>query len=263
MGSEYSFNFLCDVLKEVFELFPGKLLHLGGDEVFKANWIACKACMDAARQNELQTPHQMQVHFMNRFVEFANQYGKRVILWNDAFVDASIHTDAICQYWNPIGKRKKIFKTIRQNRTEVIDSNASAYYFDYPNGVISLESVYRYESVFVREDHQLKGLELALWTERVHTKARAYDLLFPRLFAFAENAWSFPEQRNYAGFRQRLISNKNYFEKYGITLHNMNQWESKGFRSIVERVKFIRTMMSKKLLHTIRQMNKINHMRFR
>ena len=37
-GNDESFVFLGDILSEVTKLFPGKYIHIGGDEVDKRNW---------------------------------------------------------------------------------------------------------------------------------------------------------------------------------------------------------------------------------
>ena len=45
-GKDETFEFLQNVLSEVFPLFPGKYVHIGGDEVPKENW---KKCANARR----------------------------------------------------------------------------------------------------------------------------------------------------------------------------------------------------------------------
>ena len=44
VGNDKTFEFLEEVLTEVFELFPGKFVHLGGDEVPTNNWHNCPKC---------------------------------------------------------------------------------------------------------------------------------------------------------------------------------------------------------------------------
>ena len=43
-GNEKTFEFLEDVLTEVFQLFPGEYIHIGGDEVPKDTWKHCEQC---------------------------------------------------------------------------------------------------------------------------------------------------------------------------------------------------------------------------
>ena len=42
-GREETFAFLEDVLTQVMELFPGRYIHIGGDEVPKDRWRECRA----------------------------------------------------------------------------------------------------------------------------------------------------------------------------------------------------------------------------
>src|SRR5208282_6064570 len=43
-GNDATFEFLQNVLKEVFALFPGKYIHVGGDEVSTSYWAKCEKC---------------------------------------------------------------------------------------------------------------------------------------------------------------------------------------------------------------------------
>ena len=54
MGSDFTFPFVKDVLKEVAELFPGPYIHIGGDEVPKDRWKECNACQKAIREHGLK-----------------------------------------------------------------------------------------------------------------------------------------------------------------------------------------------------------------
>lgn len=47
---EATFEFLENVLTEVFELFPSKLIHIGGDECPKNSWKACPHCQSMIKR---------------------------------------------------------------------------------------------------------------------------------------------------------------------------------------------------------------------
>ena len=49
------FKFLDDVLTEVFQLFPGKYVHIGGDEVPKDTWKNNPACQALMKREGLKT----------------------------------------------------------------------------------------------------------------------------------------------------------------------------------------------------------------
>jgi hexosaminidase len=43
-GNEETFTFLENVLTEILDLFPGKYIHIGGDECPKDRWHECAKC---------------------------------------------------------------------------------------------------------------------------------------------------------------------------------------------------------------------------
>lgn len=47
------------------------------------------------------------------------------------------------------------------------------------------------------------GVQANLWTERIATPEYAEYMLYPRVFAVAEIAWSAPELKDYEDFRRR------------------------------------------------------------
>ncbi|HVV01650.1 MAG TPA: beta-N-acetylhexosaminidase, partial [Verrucomicrobiae bacterium] len=66
VGKEETFTFLKNVLTEVFDLFPGPYIHLGGDEVLTNSWHDCAACQALKQKLGLQNDLQLQGYFMRR-----------------------------------------------------------------------------------------------------------------------------------------------------------------------------------------------------
>src|ERR1039458_106805 len=62
-GRDGSFDFLEGVLSEVFKLFPGKYIHIGGDEVNTANWARCDQCQARMKAEGLTNVDQLQSYF--------------------------------------------------------------------------------------------------------------------------------------------------------------------------------------------------------
>ena len=59
-GQEAVFEFLQNVLDEVLALFPGKFIHVGGDECPKERWQACADCQRRIREEGLADEHELQ-----------------------------------------------------------------------------------------------------------------------------------------------------------------------------------------------------------
>ncbi len=50
--------FMQDVLAEVLELFPGKFIHVGGDEALKNEWKASPRAQEGIRELGLKDEHE-------------------------------------------------------------------------------------------------------------------------------------------------------------------------------------------------------------
>jgi len=62
--------FIQDVLSEVIDLFPGKYIHIGGDECPKTRWEKCPKCQLRIKQENLKNEHELQSYFIRRIENF-------------------------------------------------------------------------------------------------------------------------------------------------------------------------------------------------
>src|SRR5262249_9480679 len=82
-GKDETFTFLEDVLSELIPLFPGKYIHIGGDEAPKDNWKKCEKCQARMKSEDLKTEHELQSYFIRRIEKFINSKGKNLIGWSE------------------------------------------------------------------------------------------------------------------------------------------------------------------------------------
>ena len=68
VGSDYTWQFLKDVMGEVCELFPGKFVHIGGDEARYDRWRKCPACQAKKTALGLKSEKELQ-GWMTREIE--------------------------------------------------------------------------------------------------------------------------------------------------------------------------------------------------
>jgi hexosaminidase len=59
-GKEETFSFLEDVLTEVMDLFPGKYIHVGGDECPKTRWEKCPLCQKRMKTEGVKDEQELQ-----------------------------------------------------------------------------------------------------------------------------------------------------------------------------------------------------------
>jgi len=71
------------VLSEVFELFPGKYVHIGGDEVLTNNWHNCIKCQARLKQEGLKQDIELESYFIRRMEKFINSRQRTLIGWSE------------------------------------------------------------------------------------------------------------------------------------------------------------------------------------
>lgn len=201
-GNEKTFQFLQDVIDEVVELFPSKYIHIGGDEVPKNRWENCPKCQARIKSENLKDEHELQSYFVKRMEKFINSKGKQIIGW-DEILEGGLAPEATVQSWRGV---KGAIDAAKQGH-DVIVSPTSNCYFDYPVDVTDLQKVYSFDPVppelNTEERKHVLGSEGNMWTEYA-PQPLVDDRLFPRLLALAEVVWTYPAERNYEEFRQRV-----------------------------------------------------------
>ncbi|MES1219535.1 MAG: beta-N-acetylhexosaminidase, partial [Bacteroidota bacterium] len=81
--SEYTFNFLQDVIDEVTALFPAPYIHVGGDECPKESWKRSAFCQQLIKDKGLKDEHGLQSYFIQRMEKYINSKGKKLIGWDE------------------------------------------------------------------------------------------------------------------------------------------------------------------------------------
>jgi len=201
-GNEKTFQFLEDVITEVVELFPSKYIHIGGDEAPKNRWKECSKCQQRIKDENLKDEHELQSYFVKRMEKFINSKGKQIIGW-DEILEGGLAPEATVQSWRGV---KGAIDAAKQGH-DVIVSPTSHCYFDYPVDVTDLAKVYSFDPVpteltFDEKKHVL-GSEGNMWSEYAPQEL-IDDRLFPRMLALSEVVWTYPAERNFEEFRQRV-----------------------------------------------------------
>jgi hexosaminidase len=213
-GKEETFTFLQDVLDEVTALFPGKYVHVGGDECPKTNWALCRHCQQRKADNKLTDEHQLQSYFIQRIEKYLNKKGKALIGW-DEILEGGLAPNAIVMSWR--GEEGGI--TAARQKHGVIMTPGNPVYFDHSQslnedsvtigGYNPIEKVYAYEPVpkelSATEGGYILGAQANLWTEYIKNPKKAEYMLFPRLSALSEVLWSPKEKKDWPGFEKRLM----------------------------------------------------------
>jgi len=222
-----TFKFLDDVLTEVFQLFPGKYVHIGGDEVPKDAWKNNSECQALMKQEGLKNQAELQSWFTRRIEKFVSAHGRTMIGWSE-ILQGGIAQNAVVMDW--IGGATEAAKAGH----DVVMSPSHYCYFDFYQttsfsneppaqnwaGPLPLNKVYSFEPVPVDLAPQLQphilGAQGNLWTEKIPNLKHAEYMIFPRECALAEITWSSKSSRDWDDFMRRLQIHVQRLDALGI-----------------------------------------------
>lgn len=231
-GNPASLDLFKDIMDEVCELFPGKYIHLGGDECVKDRWKACPKCQKKIRELGLKDGSRyskedyLQSWFMGEVASYVQSKGKRVIGW-DEILEGVPMEDSVIMSWR--GTEGGI--TAARMGHDVVMTPTSDMYFDQSQtlasqleeipvgGFINVMKVYSYEplpaSLTPEQQKHILGCQANVWCEYMpEERIRQYQIL-PRLAALSEVQWTMPERKNYKDFMKRLPKMLSIYDHYG------------------------------------------------
>jgi len=214
---EETYQFAQNVFKEIFEIFPSKYVHIGGDEVDRTSWETAGSCSELMKREGITTSGGLQSYFINRMERFFNANGKKLIGW-DEILEEGISATAMVMYWRawvPDAPLKAL-----KNGNSIIMTPGNPLYFDSPPDKNSLRNVYNFKVIppnFPKgKENYIVGAQANLWSEMIPSENRLEYLAFPRAIALAENLWSH-NRLNFESFNARL--KKHYPRLDLLTIH--------------------------------------------
>ena len=225
-GNDATFSFLEDVLTEVIALFPGDIIHIGGDEVDKGNWKVCPKCQARMKAEGLKTEEELQSWFTRRIEAFLNSKGKTLMGW-DEILEGGLAPNAAVMSWR--GTEGGV--AAARAKHDVVMSPTAHCYIDYyqgrpdvePPGIggyLPLSKVYAFEptptDLTPEEARHILGAQANLWSEYVPTPSHAEYMAFPRLAAMAEVAWTAKEAKNWKDFAARMAAQYERYRRAGL-----------------------------------------------
>lgn len=238
-GNDRTVSFVFDILDEICELFPAPYFHIGGDEAPKEEWKQCPKCQQRIKDNNLKDEEDLQGWLNNKILLHLKSKGKRLIGWNEILKAGNLDKSVIAQYWTP--ERDKNAEEYAKAGGNLILSNHRSFYFDMPYAKYPLKNTYSYKPEkfnFTEENMaNVMGVEGEVWTEWMDSKERIEMMIYPRVQALSETAWSIDENKDWSDFKSRLNSFKNYFKLFGIN------WAADAVsmpKNLFRRVKIIR-----------------------
>jgi hexosaminidase len=212
-GNDEAFTFVENVLKEVFELFPGKYIHVGGDEVLVDNWKKCPKCQARMKEQGLAKEADLESYFIRRVEKFVNANRRNLIGWSE------IREGGLAQNATVMDWAGGAVESATVGHDVVMSPLADCYFDHYQTtnqtvephaigGYLPLPQVYAFEPMPAKLEPQfhahILGAQANVWTEYMPNFRHVEYMVFPRLCALAEVDWSPKASRNYEDFVRRL-----------------------------------------------------------
>ena len=249
VGNPRVYEFVQDVLTEVMDIFPSKVIHIGGDETPSEKWQHCKKCDEiyvkktlegrVAGQVEgdsdgLRTMPEypygemvrsvLQPYFTNKVFNILASKGRRALGWDEILDGAP--QDAMIMSWRGTAPGAKAAEAGH----DVVMAPTTHCYFDYQQvedtqfepsrcgGFIPIERVYSLDpapdSLSVEARSHILGTQANLWAEYMTNEQMVEYQALPRMSALAEVQWTQLERKDYNAFLQRLTRFTSLFERY-------------------------------------------------
>ena len=246
-AKKVTYEFLQNVFKEVFPLFPFEYFHIGGDECNKSQWKKCPACQRLMKAKGLKNEKELQSYFITKVEKIVNDLGKKMIGW-DEILEGGLAPNATVMSWR--GEKGGI-ESVKMGHDVVMTPNVYCY-LDLKQGEPALEPPYGYSKLWIstaysyapypcglsqKELNRILGVQGNLWSESLQNEKDINYMLFPRLLAIAEVGWTPKDNRHWDDFAERLEYNlirlKNLRIGYAPSMYNVNVKKDKSGKIVL------------------------------
>ena len=232
IGNDRALKFMENVIDWTCRVFPGDVVHIGGDECPQERWKTCPKCQARIKAEGLKDVGDLQPWVTRRFVKFLEARGKRALGW-DEYLLGDIPKSAIGMSWREdrVGAGHELVSGAAAARGhDVVMTPTSYCYLDYGQGLkedpftyicgkITLERCYSFDPCAgVPEEARahILGGQGNNWSEYTWNE---YDLqwkAWPRMLALAEVFWLGERKQGYADFERRARIHRGNLVARGI-----------------------------------------------
>lgn len=223
VANEGAMQFVRDVLDEIMDIFPGELIHIGGDECPTAAWESNAECKQKMQDLGLSHIRALQSHFNKDVADHIGKRGHRLATWNESIdcegadTELMASTGATVWCWtNAWGNASKAAKmgldAMLTPWTRGYINRAQSR--DFPetylpgDGSDNVQNVYGIDpmpsGLSTEEQKHIIGVQGTFWTENIGTGDMVEYMALPRLMCMAETGWSAANRKDFADFQTRM-----------------------------------------------------------
>jgi len=235
-GKEATYTYLTNILRETNALFPSGMLHLGGDEVSFGTdkWMQNGGIKQLMQQHQLKNLKEVERAFMERMADSVYQLNAKLLAW-DEMADINLPKDKTIIFWWRHDKLGQLQTALDKGYQTVLCPRLP-FYFDFVQDSThragrkwgkrynTLRDVYSFSADSLvknkNQQQQVLGIQANLWTETVTNDLRVDYLLFPRIAALAEAAWTQENNKDYVHFEAKLKQQLPLYREQNIYFYN-------------------------------------------
>lgn len=211
VSKEGNYEMLDKIIGEMAELFPSKVMNIGGDEVNQTNWKLCAECKALKEKMGYTNEHELHNYFVRRLDKIANKYGKTIAGWEELMLAGELDPQTLVYIWHST----KPAKTAVSGHHYCVLQVGEFAYLDMQQsplerghnwaGIVPIEKTYSLvpekfatptDNGRTAEENEadvkkyVRGLQAGLWEELGNRPVNFVEYqTFPRLCALAEVAW--------------------------------------------------------------------------
>ncbi len=208
---EGSYTFATKVLEEVLDIFPFKVVHIGGDEVAENAWMQSPKAQAMMRETGLKGTFELQAYFLRQIQDFLADRGRKLGGWEEVAHGGGLDPEKSLLFaWTTVEKTAEL----ANDGYDVVSTPGQAYYLDMAlsdawyapgaswAGFTPLDKTYAFEADNgdAALQGRLKGVQGCMWSEHLTTLERRNHMIYPRLNAIAEAGWSEAENKSVERF---------------------------------------------------------------
>ena len=227
-GKDGTIRFFERALDEVCEIFPGEIIHIGGDECDRSDWKRCPDCKARMEWEGIADVAGLQSWVTAHFEHYLAAKGRRLMGW-DEIAEGGLPARAAVMSWR--GTSTGI--TATESGHDVVMTPNEFCYFDY-NQCIENDPVpymvdwtvplpwaktYMFDPLkgIPAEFHRhVLGAQGNNWSEKTCTERDLQWKVWPRAMALSEVLWTYPQNRDIKAFAKRLESCRGHLCMAGV-----------------------------------------------
>jgi len=185
-----NYDFIFNLFEEIFEVFPDKYTHLGGDEVGFECWSTNQDIIDFMKTFNITSFEQLEELYVQKLIDKVTSLKKNSIVWQEVYTNGvKLPSGTVVHVWT--GDQRQLLSKITNEKLPALLS--ACWYLDHLSTGGDWVNFYKCDPLdFPGTSDQKKmvfGGEACMWAEVVDD-ANVLQRIFPRACATAERLWS-------------------------------------------------------------------------